>query len=53
MSQPFFEEVDTDGLMAKKSCVENTTSPPWLQQVCNTHKAGVMAGAGAIGGQVS
>jgi hypothetical protein len=50
MSQPFFEEMETDGMMSKHSCVENTTRHQLLQQVCNSHKTGIMAGAGVIGG---
>ena len=51
MSQPFFEEVEIDGMMSKNSCAEHTTSHQLLQQVCNTHKEGVIAGTGATGGK--
>jgi hypothetical protein len=47
MSQPFFEEMKMDGMMSKHSCVEDTTRHQLLQQVCHTHKAGIMAGASA------
>jgi hypothetical protein len=42
-----------DGMVSQHSCVEDTTRHQLLQQVCSTHKAGIMAGAGAIGSKVS
>jgi hypothetical protein len=40
-------------MMAKKSCVEDTTRHLLLQQVCHTHEEEVIAGASAIGGKAS
>ena len=31
MSQPFFEEMETDGMMSKNPCVEDTTRHQLLQ----------------------
>jgi len=42
-----------DGMVSKTSCVEDITRPQWLQQVCHTQTAGVMAGTGTVGGEAS
>jgi hypothetical protein len=53
MRQPFFEELEMDGMVSKNSYVEDITRHQLLQQVCHTHKAGGMAGTDTVGGEAS